>query len=318
LGIITGTWQQAWARPSAVVTDADASEHNLLTGGHPAQLMRLARRLGRLAGGHDLGPSWEGHGVVYPEPHMARRIDAVHSLKPGEDPRKSSDEGKAAARAYKTLVRLIATCELAPGDAFNERDQAALLGMSRTPLREALHRLALEDLVETVPQRGIFVALLDPKEIYDNTVVREAIEAEILRRVIVNKIPIDYGQLDDLMARMEHSLEASDAIAFLEADEEFHLALAATAGNRPAFEAIRRSWIHVSRVRYLKHQPKQDLQAALVEHRAMVTGLREGDPDRVEKAVRAHMDRSRARLDELTKLIPDAFVTGRTQPPGSR
>ncbi len=52
--------------------------------------------------------------MVYSERHMAQRFDAGLSLKPGEDPRKSSDEGSAAARAYKILVRLIATCELAP------------------------------------------------------------------------------------------------------------------------------------------------------------------------------------------------------------
>jgi DNA-binding GntR family transcriptional regulator len=218
----------------------------------------------------------------------------------------------SADRAYAALVRAIATCQLQPGAAFNERDQAAALGMSRTPLRQALHRLALEGLVETIPQRGVFVSLLDPKEIVDNTVVREVLEVEMLRRIIVEEREIDFTTLDRLLDRMKKYIEASDAIGFLEADEEFHLTLAALAGNRPALEAIHRSWIHVNRVRYLQHQGTRGLSAALGEHRAMLTGLRRRDTERTEAAVRAHMHRSRARLGELTDLVPEAFVAHRT------
>lgn len=242
---------------------------------------------------------------------MARRVDAVFSE---ALPAVVLPTGVGNAdRAYQKLVRLIATCELAPGTAFNERDQAAALGMSRTPLRQALHRLALEGLVETVPQRGVYVSLLDPKEIYDHTIVREALEVEVLRRIVLDQRPVDYDRLDELLARMERALRSADTVGFLEADEEFHLVIASASGNRPAFQAIHRSWIHVNRVRYLEHQAKPGLRAALAEHRAMVAGLRHRDPDRVEKAVRAHMDRSRSRLDELTKMIPDAFVTPRVE-----
>lgn len=213
-----------------------------------------------------------------------------------------------ADRAYAALARAIATCQLPPGTAFNERDQAASLGMSRTPLRQALHRLALEGLVETVPQRGVFVSLLDPKQIADNTVVREVLEVELLRQVIEQRIALDFRALDQLLQRMKVALEREDAVGFLEADEEFHLTLAGAAGNRPAHEAIHRSWIHVNRVRYLQHQGSKGLAAALAEHRAMLTGLRRGDVERTAAAVRAHMRRSRARLAELTVQLPEAFV----------
>ena len=222
-----------------------------------------------------------------------------------------TDRLGSADRAYNALVRAIATCQLAPGAAFNERDQAAALGMSRTPLRQALHRLALEGLVETVPQRGVFVSLLDPKEILDNTVVREVLEVEVLRRIIEQGLPLDYRHLDGLLAGMRRAIGAGDAAGFLEADEEFHRALAEAAGNRPALEAIHRSWIHVNRVRYLQRQSGRGLSAALAEHRAMLAGLRSGDQARTAAAVRAHVQRSRVRLDELTKLVPEAFVTQR-------
>jgi DNA-binding GntR family transcriptional regulator len=217
----------------------------------------------------------------------------------------------SAERAYQTLVRDIATCRLAPGVAFNERDQAAALGMSRTPLRQALHRLALEGLVETVPQRGVYVTLIDPKLIHDNTVVREVLEVELLRRTIVEQRIVDFGRLDQLIRAMEAALEVSDAVAFLEADEEFHLVLASAADNEPAWSAIHRSWIHVNRVRHLQHQGQRGLRSALNEHRAMVTSVRRRDTVRAEAAVRAHMERSRSRLQELTLLVPEAFVARR-------
>lgn len=221
----------------------------------------------------------------------------------------------SADRAYVELVRAIATCELPPGAAFNERDQAAALGMSRTPLRQALHRLALEGLVQTIPQRGVVVSLLDPKVIVDNTVVREVLEVEILRRVIDGGAPVDFAGLEALLSRMEDALGIGDSVGFLKADEEFHSAMAAAGDNQPALEAIQRSWIHVNRVRYLHHQDARGHAAALREHRAMVSGLRRGDVKRTEAAVRSHMARSRARLAELSKLLPAAFVSARTDEP---
>lgn len=230
---------------------------------------------------------------------------AVSDVDPQEGGSSSAD------RAYAALVRAIATCELRPGAAFNERDQAAALGMSRTPLRQALHRLAVEGLVETQPQRGVFVTLIDPKEIVDNTIVREVLETEILRRMIVEDQPIDFAKLEDLLTSMARSIKKKNAIAYLECDEEFHLTLASMSGNRPALEAIRRSWIHVNRARYLQEMSADGLKASLDEHRAMVEGLRNRDSVATGAAVAAHMGFSRARLHELTKLLPDAFVTSR-------
>lgn len=239
----------------------------------------------------------------------AGRLDLV---KLGDYRVGADGEGSGSAdRAYHELVRAIATCELAPGAAFNERDQAAALGMSRTPLRQALHRLALEGLVETVPQRGVFVTLIDPKLIHDNTVVREVLEVEMLRRTITENREVDFERLEALIRAQEAALEKADAVGFLAADEEFHLVLAAAADNEPAWAAIHRSWIHVNRVRHLQHQGQRGLRSALNEHRSMLTAVKRRDTARVEAAVRAHMSRSRARLDELAKLVPEAFVSGR-------
>jgi len=220
-------------------------------------------------------------------------------------------EATAADRAYAALVRAIATCELRPGAAFNERDQAAALGMSRTPLRQALQRLAVEGLIETLPQRGVYVTLIDPKEVLDNTIVREVLETEILRRMIDEGQDIDFGKLEDLLATMSKAIKKKKAIAYLECDEEFHLTLAGMYGNRPALEAIRRSWIYVNRARYLQKLSTDALSASLTEHTAMVDGLRNRDSTATSAAVAAHMGFSRARLQELTELLPDAFVISR-------
>lgn len=217
-------------------------------------------------------------------------------------------EATAADRAYAALVRAIATCELRPGSAFNERDQAAALGMSRTPLRQALQRLAGEGLIETLPQRGVYVTLIDPKEVFDNTIVREVLETELLRRMIDEGQPIDFDQLEELLTTMAKAIKKKNAIGYLECDEEFHLTLAGLSGNRPALEAIRRSWIYVNRPRYLQELSTDALSDSLNEHRAMVDGLRNRDSAATSAAVAAHMGFSRARLRELTELLPDAFV----------
>lgn len=214
-----------------------------------------------------------------------------------------------AERAYDHLVRAIATCALPPGSLFNERDEAAKLDMSRTPFRQALHRLALEGLVVTVPKRGVRVSLLDPKEIHDNTVVREALEVELIRRAITDDLSIDFAELATLLKQMASHIDADDAEGFLRADEEFHLVIAEASGNVPAVEAIRRTWIHINRIRYIEHPAKSAMRAALREHRAMVKSLRQGDVEAGEAAVRAHMQRSRARLAELQRQVNSMFLS---------
>jgi GntR family transcriptional regulator, rspAB operon transcriptional repressor len=195
-----------------------------------------------------------------------------------------------AELAYARLAQAIATCEIPAGGRLNERDVSERLGMSRTPLRAALHRLELEGLVTTVPKRGTHVTALDPRDVADNTAIREALEIAMAHRVITTGIALDDGVIDDLLDAQRHALTHLDSPAFLRADEQFHLHLLAAAGNQRALEAAQRAWLHVDRARYTVPMTVTHMRQALRGHADIVAALRERDPWRVAMVIRAHLE----------------------------
>lgn len=217
-------------------------------------------------------------------------------------------ETSVADRAHAVLLRAITTCELKPGAVLSERHHATRLGMSRTPFRQALHRLASEGLVNTEFNRTVRVSPLDPQKIEHFTVIREALEVALIRTVLTQGMPIDFPRLDALIREMASAIKAKDAVGYLECDEEFHLTICAASGNDEALDIMRRAWLHVNRLRYIEVDVLQGYRGSLAEHRSMVDGLRAGDVDAVAGAIVHHMQRSRDRLSELVRSLPESFV----------
>ena len=212
--------------------------------------------------------------------------------------------------AYASLATAIETCELPPGTPLNERAEAARLGMSRTPFRQALHRLAMEGLVTTVPKRGTYVALLDPDDVRDNMSLRQAIEAEMAQRLLSLHLPLDFDAIEDLLVTQRGAIEGGDWLVFLRADEAFHQAILAAACNHRATEAVRRTWLHVNRVRYLMRFTRAQMRQSLGEHREIVDSLRAQDPERTRWAIRRHLGEPLTRrLEELRGRMPSAFAS---------
>ncbi|HZS15612.1 MAG TPA: GntR family transcriptional regulator [Candidatus Dormibacteraeota bacterium] len=211
--------------------------------------------------------------------------------------------------AYARLAQAIATCEVPAGAPLNEREVAARLGMSRTPLRAALHRLSLEGLVTSVPKKGTYAAPLDARDITDNMAVREALEIEMAQRVIAAGFELDSDVLQELLSAQRHAIEHLDSPAFLRSDEQFHLYLLAAAGNRRAVEAAQRAWLHVNRARYMVPMTVGHMRASLRGHREIAAALLERSAPRVERAIRGHLEEPLQRqLSSLRESHPEAFA----------
>jgi len=210
--------------------------------------------------------------------------------------------------AYAELAHAIATCELRPGSPINERTDAARLGMSRTPFRQALHRLQLEGLVVSVPKRGTYVMPLDPDDIEDNMRVREAIETDMVQKVISESRPVDIKGLDANLRAQRDAVEHDDFIDWLRLDEEFHIDLLAASGNARAVEAVRRCWLHVNRVRYIRPLSRSAQRLALSQHREILAAVRSADVERARSAIRKHLEQPLQRnLASLAAELPEAF-----------
>ncbi|MDQ1437719.1 MAG: GntR family transcriptional regulator, rspAB operon transcriptional repressor [Acidimicrobiaceae bacterium] len=241
-----------------------------------------------------------------------RQAGAAQHWSAGTGFRRAPDSGGQelglSQKAYESLSRAIGTCEAAPGSIINEREIGTSLGMSRTPVRQALHRLALEGLVEVVPRKGVVVTLLDLRDLNDNLVVREALELASLRKVFEADLPIDLADLRARMAVMRRAAKAKDDRAFLEADEEFHLAVAAAAGNERLMQSLVNAWVHINRSRYLRVLANEHTKLDVSEHRAILEGLEARDRKATERAMRVHIRTAVQLVGDLTHRLPWAFV----------
>ena len=205
--------------------------------------------------------------------------------------------GSMVDAAYEQVRRRILDNAWPPGHRMLEQEVALALGMSRTPVREALVRLQSEGLVEVVPRHGMRVLPVSPvdmREIYEILTALECMAAELLAR----RRPSDdeLRPLVDASAAMDQALATDDLDAWARADEHFHAQLVALAGNRMLQATVMNHWdrAHRARVFSLRLRPKPVNSTR--EHRALVERIRAGDAEGAARENRAHRERASLEL----------------------
>jgi len=197
-------------------------------------------------------------------------------------------------RAVTLLRDMIVTNRLPPGSHHLEVELAAMLGMSRTPVREAAIILEGQGLVEVVPRRGVRVLPISPRdmdEIYSVLTELESLAAlELARR---RPSDADLARLHALIDEMEDALSRDDRTTWADADDRFHELLVALAGNRRLEQVVTAFSDQVRRARLLTLfiRPRPDQSNA--DHRALVEAIAEGDADRAREIHRDHRMRAK-------------------------
>ncbi len=199
--------------------------------------------------------------------------------------------------AYQAIRRRILDNVYPPGHQALESALADDLGISRTPVREALIRLANEGLVEVIPRHGMRVlpvSPLDMREIYEVLTALESAAAEILAR----RKPGDaeLKPLVDATRDMARALKANDLDGWAAADERFHQGLVELTGNRTLIDAVARlgDRVHRARMFTLRLRPKP--VNSTQEHMAMLERVRGGDAAGAVEVNRAHRERASREL----------------------
>lgn len=199
--------------------------------------------------------------------------------------------------AYAQLRRRILDNDWPPGHRALEHEVATELGMSRTPVREALMRLQNEGLVEVIPRHGMRVLPVsgnDMQEIYQILTALECMAAELLaaRKPSAKELQ----PLVDATQAMDKALRADDLDAWAAADERFHAQLIDLAGNRQLQTTVLNYWdrAHRARIFTLRLRPKP--VNSTKEHMQMVERLRAGDAEGAARVTRAHRERARHEL----------------------
>jgi DNA-binding GntR family transcriptional regulator len=202
--------------------------------------------------------------------------------------------------AYQRLRQQILENILPPGFRALEQELADRLGISRTPVREALIRLQKEGLVEVIPRHGMQVlpvSAADMKDIYEVLTALESTAAEIVARRSPGEeelAPLAHASRD-----MAKALKNDDLSAWAEADERFHRGLIELSGNRLLIEAVLNFWDRAHRARMSTLRLRAKPVNSTKEHALLLDRLRAGDARGAFEANRAHRERASRELLEL-------------------
>jgi DNA-binding GntR family transcriptional regulator len=213
---------------------------------------------------------------------------------------------------YALLRDAIVSAELAPGRQLSENELAALLGVSRTPIREALQRLRDDRLVEIVPQLGTFVTRISEDAVADAQFVREALECSAVRAAALRARDQDLAGLEANIRRQEAAREAADFDRFYVLDDELHHALCDLSGHEIAWSLSQRAKGHLNRIRRLSLPEPGYLMEMIAEHRTVVSAVADHDPDAAEEALRHHLRMVLSTLPAIRAQHPDYFEAEET------
>ncbi len=222
---------------------------------------------------------------------------------------KAKDEQEVERRpslvddAYLAMKRAIQDSSFAPGYQASEQEIAVRLGMSRTPVHEAVIRLQEDGLVRVLPRRGVLICALAPedvREIYDVIIAIEGRAAELLaERPDAERMAI-CAELADQTEAMAEAWKSGDFLTWGQADAGFHRLLVERAGNGRMNRIIQTINDQSHRARMLTLKLRRELGASVAEHRKIIEAIRRGDAKQAQD--RTHHHRLRAR-DELLPLL---------------
>jgi DNA-binding GntR family transcriptional regulator len=208
----------------------------------------------------------------------------------------ATDGGLIADRAYIAMRDRIVTLQLAPGTALREEELMRTLGLGRTPLREAVKRLALEGLVEVRPRSGTYVTDVEATDIVHIAEVRAELEAQAARLAAKRMTAAQRATAAALDAELQ-AIEGTTGIdAYMRLDERVHHFVWEAAGNPYLLDALERLWALSLRIWHLVLDRVAALPAAVHEQRALLDALVAGDARRAGARMREHVQAFEAEI----------------------
>ena len=211
------------------------------------------------------------------------------------------DERSLSERAYADLEEMIVTLKLAPGAAVSEQELAQRLGIGRTPIREALQRLAREGLVAILPRRGILVSAIDVKRQLRLLEVRRELERLIARSAARRATDEERRQFQDVAARFQESARVNDDLAFMRTDREFNSLCSAASHNEFAAGAMSLMHSLSRRFWYIHYKRAADMPLTAKLHANIARAIAKGDGD----AAAAASDKLIDAIEKFTRDTTD-------------
>jgi DNA-binding GntR family transcriptional regulator len=217
--------------------------------------------------------------------------------------------GSLGQRVYQSLQQAILTLSFRPGEIIRKPEICDRLGVSRSPVADAVARLAADGLVDVVPQAGTFVTRLSMTDIREGAFIREAIEVAAAEQVAQTITELQIRDLRRNLMMQEALVADGDQQGFMQLDAQMHEMLLSFTGYPRLPQVSQSAWLNVHRARQLILPVEGRLQATLSEHRSILAAFEQRDPIAARIAVQQHLRQLLTYLEPLERERPELFQT---------
>lgn len=196
-------------------------------------------------------------------------------------------------QVYHELLRKLIEAEISLGAQLDERSLAAEMGVSRTPVREAIIQLVREGLVDYYPYRGHFVKMWTPKEVNDLFEVRKVLEALAVRLAVRKLSQDDLDEVRGIVDDIQAALRQGDIEGFSEADRCFHNTIIQKTGNQTLIDGLERLACQIQVIRTIANRAPDLVERMLNEWPRIMAALEARDAERSAELMLSHIEDAR-------------------------
>lgn len=227
---------------------------------------------------------------------MSESMIKLESFILEQGPIDATDSRLLHQAAYERLQNALKLAELQPGDLLSEGRIAKALGISRTPVREAIRRLAQEGLLQVIPGRAIAVAAPSIQEVLDALHIRELLEPELIRLAAEGLPKKARELLQKTTEKMEQAAEEGDLLAWSKADTVWHETLSKYCPNKLLGELVLQARNRVVGIIFQDYYYAPFLVQGTQEHREIVNAILADDSETAETLLREHIQEARRNM----------------------
>ncbi|MGJ5182072.1 GntR family transcriptional regulator [Bradyrhizobium oligotrophicum] len=224
-------------------------------------------------------------------------------------PERLDPSRRAAPQVFERLRDQIIALTLPPGAPLSRTALQTEFGLSSTPIRDALMRLAEEGLVDVFPQHATLVSRIDVGRAQQAQFLRQALELEIVRLLALQPELAPTDDLNALIAQQRRCAKDGDFASFTVADNAFHQRLYAAADKQDLWTLVRSRSGHIDRLRRLHLPSPGKAQTILRHHKQIVDAIAAGRPDEAQAHLREHLTGTLSDLATIRSLWPD-YLSG--------
>ena len=210
---------------------------------------------------------------------------------------------------YRFLKLNIINLELPPGQNISEQEVASQLKVSRTPVREAFIKLAQENLLDIIPQKGTYVSLIDTDQVEESTFARQTLEHEVIQQACTSFPAEELFQLQSCLALQKLCISEKNYYRFFELDETLHAIIFRGCKKGRTWEMLQLMNAHYNRVRILSLKTKEFQWDQLLEHhQTLIRAIQEQNVKLGIKTIDLHLNKVLIDLEDLRKAHGDYFL----------